>query len=134
MKKIFLILFFIIMIGGCSNHNYLKEINYNEFNSMMRNEESFILYVGQTSCSACSNYTPIFTQVLKNHDVTAYYIDLNNLNDNYTAFIKTINVHSTPSIVFIKDGKETSTLHRINGSVSYEKTVDKLKNQGYIKE
>lgn len=134
MKKILLIFLLLFIITGCSSRTGLKEITYKNFNTMTKNKETFILYLGQTGCSACQIYTPVFKQVLTDYHLKAYYIDLTTLSSSeHKLFTAIINVNSTPTVVFIKNGEESSTLHRINGAVSYDKTVLKFKNQGYIK-
>jgi predicted bacteriocin transport accessory protein len=134
MKKIFLIILTLFFFVGCSNGQGLKEISFNDFTHMTEDKETFILYIGQTGCTACQSYTPTFKQVLKDYHLKAYYIDLKTLTtDQYTTFNAIINVSGTPTVVFIKNGAETSTLHRINGATSYDKTISKIKNQGYIK-
>lgn len=136
MKKIILgicIIFATVCLTGCSN-NKLKTIGYSELEKKVENKESFILEVIQTGCSACKNFTPRFEKVLNDNNITAYSINLKNLSEEETAkFDQLVNINSTPTVVFFKDGTEESVSYRIIGAVSNEKIIQKLKAQDYIK-
>lgn len=134
MKKIFLLLtviFSCLLFTGCSS---LKTISFDELKEKMDNKESFILEVIQTDCSHCKEFSPRFKKVLKENDLTAYQIDTQKLSkDEKKEFDSIIYVSGTPTVVFIKDGKETETYYRISGAVSNNKVIEKLKKAGYIK-
>ena len=136
LNKLFGIIFvaIIFITCGCSNIK-IKEINYNEFNDLIKNNESFILYIGSASCHNCTEFSPRFEEVIKENNIeNVYYIDLDALNDDDRKnFNKTINVTGTPTVVFIDNGEEESSFNRINGSVSKEKIVQRLKANNYIK-
>ena len=42
-------------------------------------------------------------------------------------------ISGTPTIIFFEKGNEESTLSRIVGEMSYEDTIEKFKENGYIK-
>lgn len=134
MKKIFLLLtviFSCLLFTGCSS---LKTISFDDLKEKMDNKESFILEVIQTDCSHCKEFSPRFKKVLKENDLTAYQIDTQKLSkDEKKEFDSIIYVSGTPTVVFIKDGKETETHYRISGAVSNNKVIEKLKKAGYIK-
>lgn len=134
-KRLLLVvtLFLVILCTGCSKGK-LKTIEYNELEKMLNNKETFILEVIQTGCSACEDFTPRFTNVLKENNITAYSINLKNLSTEETAeFDKIININSTPTVLFFKKGEEESVSYRIIGAVTNEKIIEKLKAQDYIK-
>lgn len=135
MKKIFRILIILCFscITGCSNN--IKEINYNEVNSLIKNKETFILYIGSASCSNCVEFEPKFNSVIKEYNIkNAKYIDLDNFDDDEKNNLnKIINISGTPTVVFIKNGEEESMTNRINGNVSKEKIISRLKANEYIK-
>lgn len=136
MRKITLILAtMLILLTGCSNKlKTYKAIDYNEFNDMINNKESFILYIGAKSCSHCASYTLTLNRVIKQHQVVVYYLDMESLTEEqHKEFIKEFNYSGTPTTVFVTDGVEKSVYNRIEGEQSYDKIVEKFKKNNYIK-
>ena len=128
-----LVILAVFCLTGCSGSK-LKTITYSELEEMINNKESFILEIVQTGCSACQNFTPRFKDVLNEYDVTAYSINLTDMSDeDTTKFNQLLNINSTPTVVFFKDGEEESVSYRIIGAVDNDKIVQKLKSQDYIK-
>ncbi len=136
MKKVLLIISIVLVMFtcGCSKKERIIELTANQFLSKIDSKETFALYIGNENCSYCVAYKPTLEQVLNDYDITIYHLDNSKLtNEDYNKINPIINVQSTPTIVFIKDGEEKSTLDRIIGKVSYEKTVNKFKKNGIIK-
>lgn len=131
-KLVVIIVMFIIC--GCSSAG-VKEINYNEFNNLIKEKESFILYIGSASCSNCIEFGPKFESVIEENNISdTYYIDLDELSEeDKKAFNKVVNITGTPTVVFITNGEEESGFNRINGNVSKEKIITRLKTNDYIK-
>ena len=74
-------------------------------------------------------------QVIKDEQVEIFYLDNDKLTEEesskiYSKYIIT----GTPTTIFIKEGNETSTYDRINGTGSYTDILDKLKKFGIIGE
>lgn len=130
--KFLLIGLFIVILTGCNNSNTITEINYSKLEDMIDNKDSFILEIVQTGCSHCEEFSPRFKAVLKNNNLKACSLNLYNLNnEEREKFSKlTTNVTGTPTVLFFKDGSETSI--KINGAVSNEKIEERLKDAGYI--
>lgn len=125
--KFLLVGIFIILLTGCGNSsNTITEIDYSKLEEMIDNKESFILEVVQTGCSHCEEFSPRFKAVLKTNNKEAYSINLYNLTEEEAKkFSKlTTSVSGTPTVLYFKDGKETS--HKINGAVSNEKIEEFL--------
>lgn len=138
MKKMIKVVIFITMIlifvCGCTKESHIKEISLDKFKEKMANKETFALYIGNDSCTHCISYRPILEKVLKDYDITIYQIDNSKLTDEeYNEFRAYINISGTPTIVFITEGKEETTLNRINGEVSRDTTIERFKSNGYIK-
>jgi len=138
MKKVFklcLIMISILFITGCGSNKYLKKIDYKEYHKMLDNKESFVLEVMRTNCSACQNFKPKLEEFVKEYKTTVYYIDTDDLSDNEKdKLFNETGIGGTPTIIFYNDGKEETRASRINGSVPYEKIVDKFKSNGIIEE
>jgi len=134
MLKIFSILLFIIFITACSNNN-IKSINYKDFDKLIENKKTFILYIGSTSCINCTEFEPKFKEVIYNYNISEVkYIDLEKFSDEEKNELnKVVNISGTPTVVFINNGEEKSMTNRINGNVSKEKIISRLKSNEYIK-
>ena len=129
MKKIISFLFLIMAcfcLTGCNDSEVIKEIEYSDLETLIDNKDSFILEIVQTGCQHCGEFSPRFRTVLKNNNVTAYSLNLYNLNDEDMEKFNdlTTSVSGTPTVLYFEDGKETS--NRIYGAVPNEKIEDFL--------
>ena len=133
LKSIILLFVVTIMFCGCSKEERIVEISLDEFKEKMANKESFVLYVGNEGCSHCISYRPVLEQVLEDYDITIYQIDNSKLdNSEFAEFRTYVNISGTPTVAFITDGEEESTLNRITGEVSRKTTIERFKSNGYI--
>ena len=136
MKKILgiFIVCLTLLLCGCSKDNNIKEISYKEFKEKIDNKESFPVYIGKENCSYCISYKPTLEAVVKENNITLYYIDYSKLKDKeLIEFSSILKIDGTPTVAFITDGEEETTLNRIEGQASKEKTIRKFKSNGYIK-
>lgn len=138
MKKLFkslIIIFVLIILAGCSKENsHIKKISLDKFKEKIANKESFALYIGNKDCVHCENYRPTLDEVLDEYNINIYQIDNSKLSEKeYNEFKTYISISGTPTIVFITDGEEETTLNRIVGELSKEDTVEIFKTNGYIK-
>lgn len=144
MKKTisFLSLFLVLslLLVGCENKKekeaeYLIDIDYATFISMVNNGDDFIVEVVQTGCSNCTAFSPKFESVLTEYQITAYSLNISEFSDtDRNTFIDEYDVDGTPTVMFFEEGKETSTMKRLTGNQSKEKIISKLKSNGYINE
>lgn len=134
-KSIIIIFTLVFLLTGCSNdEKYIKEITLDQFKEKMANKETFALYVGNENCSHCIAYLPTLKSVLKEYDITIYHLDNSKLSDKeYSEFTTYISISGTPTVAFITDGEEETTLNRIVGEISKEDTIERFKTNGYIK-
>ena len=134
MKKI-LLLIVIIFISGCGVLKTYDEVSYKKLNNMLDKKESFILFIGSSTCSACSSYKITLNKVVKKYGVDIKYIDLSKLSDKEKSEITSVfPISGTPATIFIEKGVEKDTYNRIDGNVRYSKIIEKLKENGYVKE
>lgn len=133
-KYLLLVLLVGVIFTGCGKNN-LKTVSFNELNKKLENGESFFFEVVQDGCSHCANFTPKLKEVLNEYDVIGYQLNLTDLTEeNYKTFNSMFDVDGTPTTIFIVNGKEVSLLQRIDGDVSKEKIISKLKTNKYINE
>lgn len=128
--SIFLMIFF---LSGCGGLKSYKEISYKETKEKINNKETFILYIGSSSCTACKSFKPVLEKVIKDYQIKVSYIDVSKLSDEeVNEFSTIINFgNSTPKVYFIKDG-EYSQYNAIKGTQEYDYVVEKMKTNGYI--
>lgn len=124
-----------MFICGCSALKTYDEISYKKLNNMLDKKENFILFIGSSTCSACSSYKITLDKVIKKYGVDIKYIDLSKLSDKEKGDVTAkFPISGTPTTIFIENGVENDTYNRIDGNVRYSKIVDKLKENGYVKE
>ena len=137
MRKLLFILLLIPIVFitcSCEDKTY-DEISYSEFKEMMDNEESFVLFIGSTTCKHCDAYKVTLNKVINEYDVDIKYIDISKLDDkDYSALQAKIPFSGTPTTVFIENGEEESSFNRVEGEGSYSEVVEILEKNGYIKE
>ncbi len=127
----------IVLNGKEKEENkYLVELKMDQLREKIKNKESFILLISQTTCSHCAEFKPRFKKVLAENKVTAYYIEKDLLNESEENELKTIaNITGTPTTIFIVDGEEANTAYRISGSGADEQKIkDRLIAMNYISE
>ena len=122
-----------IIIFSNKNNNLIK-INYKEVMEKVDNKESFILCISSSKCSHCENYNPKLEKIANDYNIKIYYTDVDKYKDSdYETFKNDFSFDGgTPVTIFIKNGVEETTATRINGDVSSDKIISKLKNNGYI--
>lgn len=139
MKKLALLigtLTLFICITGCDvkKETRLIEITYKEFKEKVDNKETFFVEIIQTGCSACESFAPKYKEVLKEYNLISYQLNFTNMSEeDYQNFNKDWNVAGTPTVIFITDGTEITTLQRITSNIAKSKIISKLKSNGYIK-
>lgn len=133
-KKLCLLLLIVFICSACGSSK-LKSISYSSFKEKLKNKETFFLVVTRDGCQYCEKFVPTVEEVLSEYEVTGYNLNYTDLSDSdKELFDPEYNVDSTPTTIFIRDGEEISILQRIEGNVSKEKLVAKLKSNGYINE
>ena len=135
MKKFLVMVLFIFLVCGCGSRKLTTytEISYQDYINMMENKESFPLVIGSATCSACSMFKGTMESFISKYQVNVRYIDISKLEENdYNLLMSEVNFSSTPTTIFIKDGKQTSVYYRIVGAESLSNVVSAYKKQGYI--
>lgn len=137
MKKwiMFVVISLTLFTTACGNKlTTYEEIDYQKFNTMIEAEQSFVLFIGSTTCSHCDLYKETLNEAIKKYQVHIYYIDVSKLSSDENNKLKLVaNYTGTPTTVFIENGQETSMYDRIDGNRPMDKVIEKLKKKGYIK-
>lgn len=107
MKKILFILAAIaLVLTGCASGGPTK-IKAKEMTKLLDADESLVVYIGSSFCSACKVYKPVVTEVMKNYEVKVYYVesDSDDEDDLETLIDKHLgDVQYTPMTFIFKDG------------------------------
>lgn len=128
-----LIVCFIFTFNSKNKSGSLVQVDYTTINKMVDKKESFILVVSQSTCSHCALYKPKLIDVSNKYNINIYYIDYDQ-DDNGHKFLDDFDLDgSTPTTLFIIDGKESSKLTRISGDISEDKIISNFKKMGFIK-
>ena len=129
----------IILIGAVIadlllSKSYLKEIKYDELVEKIEKKENFVVLFSQTTCTHCMDFKPKLEHVANKYKVKIYYLETDLLDEDTYKELKTkFSFNGTPTTVFVADGEEKTAATRINGDVSEEKIISKLKSNGFIK-
>ena len=115
--------------------SYLKELKYDEVIEKINNKESFVLLLSQTTCAHCMDFKPKLTEVANKYKLEIYYLETNLIDAEVLKEFKAnyFSFDGTPTTVFVIEGDEKTAANRINGDVSKEKIIAKLKSNGFIK-
>lgn len=123
----------LIILNIKDQKQYLIEIKYDKLMEKINNKEDFVLLLSQTTCEHCMDFKPKLNKVSKKYKLYTYYIEVNLLNDEERQGLKNIiSYDGTPTTVFIFNGTEKTVANRLDGSVSEEKIIAKLKSNGFI--
>lgn len=114
--------------------SYLKEIKYEQLVEKIEKKESFVILFSQTTCTHCMDFKPKLERVANKYKLNIYYLETDLLDKETSKELKTkFSFSGTPTTVFVINGEEKTAATRINGDVSEEKIVSKLKSNGFIK-
>lgn len=110
-------------------------LNYNEIINKVNNKDSFVLCVSASDCIHCQDYKPKLKSIANKYNIDIFYTDVDTFSEeNYERFKTEFSFDgSTPTTIFFNDGEEKTTATRIEGDVSTEKIINKLKKNGFIK-
>lgn len=142
-KNLYIIIFIAIFLAvGIIIYNYFiygnkfVKLNYNEIVDKVDNKDSFVLCVTAAECIHCNEYKPKLKKITNQYDINIYYTDIDAFSDaEYSEFKNRFSFDGgTPVTIFFKDGEEATTATRIEGNISNEKIISKLKKNGFIDE
>ena len=71
-----------------------------------------------------ANYKKIYEKMIKEIDLS---------DKELSEFKSYVSISGTPTVLFIENGEEETTLNRITGETSRKETIEKFKINGYIK-
>lgn len=118
-----------------TEYPYIHELTFNELESKLNSQDSFVLIITQTGCSHCEAYLPVVQNVSNKYKVDFYVLNRTNISDEERTKLKNIaNISGTPTTLFYTSGEEKSALNRLVGQATEYRLVEKLTSEGYIHE
>ena len=118
-----------------TEYPYIHELTFNELESKLNNQDSFVLIITQPGCSHCEAYLPVVQNVSNKYKVDFYVLNRTNISDEERTKLKNIaNISGTPTTLFYTSGEEKSALNRLVGQATEYRLVEKLTSEGYIHE
>lgn len=131
MKKIIIAIFFMFVITGCTSNNYSK-IKYNDLMNIINNKDTFIILFDDGSDDA-KLLKNTLNKVLNNNNLEAYIIDSTKITQEEKNKLRPIISYEDISIVFIKEGIDSSKLSHITDSqISTNNLENHLENLEFI--
>lgn len=133
----FVIILLVILFLGYKlffeKNNFIL-LSYEEIIEKVNNRDSFVLCVTASDCVHCQDYKPKLKSISNKYDIEIFYTDIDSFDDaDYENFKSEFSFDgSTPTTIFFRDGEEKTTATRIDGDVSTEKIISKLKKNGFI--
>lgn len=131
---LFIISVLVIRYINIPKEGKLQEVDYNRLTQLVEKKEDFVLVVSRSTCSHCATYKPKMIEIAKKYGIDIYYIDYDNeSNEKQKEFLEKFHLDgSTPITLFFKDGKEKSLFNRIEGDLSSDRVIEKMKKMGFI--
>jgi len=128
-----------------SKEKNLTFVNYNEYKDLIRDDDTHIIVIGQTSCSHCIAIKPALNSVAGDYDLTINYLNLTELTeDESKKFFESLEKIEYDDPEFLEDGSfgtpltlivEDGKVERyISGSKTYSQLVREFTKAGLIKE
>lgn len=133
-----IILLILLVIGSIIfnswNSNFIK-LDYEQIMAKIENKENFVLCISAKDCTHCRSYKPKLRKIANDYKINIFYVDIDALSkEDYDNFKEKFSFNGeTPITIFIKEGEEKTIATRIEGDVSSEKIINKLKKNGFIK-
>ena len=94
----------------------LHQITYDQYETMVDNDDAFVVIIERAGCSYCTMYMPIVEEVADEKEIPIYYIDtdtlttdeMNELNNN-NSYLKRNN-WGTPTTLFMLGNRVLDTI------------------------
>lgn len=133
MKKLTVILFVMMMVlSGCSSDDGLEKVKAEKVMERLDNDESLVVVIGQSTCSACIQYIPVLEEVIKNYAVNLAYVEIDSDDkDDVTQLVEDHlkEANATPTTYFFKDGE---LVKMMVGYFDYRQTKDMFESNGFL--
>lgn len=144
MKKIIILLFFLLIVGCQISTNKIKSITFDEYKQMINSKETFIVYVGRSDCQDCKLFDEYIEKLIIPENIKFVKMDIKkyrdqskkkntsaNESDIYTNIKKTFNLSWVPTIYKIKGGNIISKFQYLDSEYHSLNEEDKTQRKKY---
>lgn len=142
MKKLFNCLVVILMtftLFGCANKEEEKSYEYSfsgtEIVERIQNDETFVVYLGTTTCSHCLAFGKLVPTYNEEYNVEIGHVVLDEIEtsdpEGYQALMEVLVIEYTPTTFFIIDGEIAES---VVGVIEEADMVDYLVKHGFLPE
>ena len=110
----------------------LHQITYDQYDTMVKNGDAFIVIIERTGCDFCTMYMPIVEEVANENKIPLYYIDTATLTEDDYKKLSTTNNYlkknswGTPTTLFMLGDR---VLDAIGGYVEKDSVLTFLKDR-----
>jgi predicted bacteriocin transport accessory protein len=101
----------------------IKEVNIDQYLELMNASGKNYIYVGRTGCSYCQKIEPILNQVVEELDITLYYLNIENFDEEQFNKLRNSNElfkdnkWGTPALLIMQDGE------LVNSKIGYSEYI-----------
>lgn len=146
-KKLILIFFVVVIVTtGCQKKesmaipkeqediSYFTEINYNEYQSLVAQNQSFILEIIEDDNYGCNSLHQKMEQVAHKYNLDIKYINVNHISDkDRDMLVEELYSYTYPRVYLFKDGVELLD-NNIYGDTLPSVIIKELSEAGFIQE
>lgn len=135
MKKILLCLvMMLLVVSGCASKeqvSYSYGLSVQDVITKLENDETFIVYLGTTNCSACATFAPIAEKMNENYGTQIYHVELDLEKDEElkSSLLEVMPVTYTPSINLVVDGEIVANYE---GVLEYMDLKEFISEYGFV--
>ena len=110
----------------------LHQITYDQYETMVDNEDAFIVIIERAGCSFCVQYMPIIEEVANEKNISIHYIDTDTLTQEEYNLLSTTNNYlkknswGTPTTLFMLGDR---VLDSIGGYVEKDSVLAFIKDR-----
>lgn len=91
---------------------------------MINNDETFVVYLGTTTCSSCITYKPIVEEAVVENPITMYYVMMDESGMGADLLASRVDLEYTPTTYYIEAGEIVDSYV---GSMSKEELIEFFK-------
>lgn len=110
----------------------LQQITYNEYETLVANDETFLVIIERESCGYCQMYLPILKEVAEEENIPILYIDTDSITDEEFSLLSSKNPYlkrnnwGTPTTLLMKGNR---VLDSIGGYVEKDEVLKFLNDK-----
>lgn len=102
-----------VVISNNETYGYLNSLTVNSFEKKIENGEDTFVYIGNSTCSDCSNFSKTLKKEVEEFPLkdSMYLVDITTIHsdkDRWLGFKKRYGFDQTPSFLLIEQGKVKS--------------------------